>query len=189
MSNRKLFNRLVKDPATFEIKGKDFFSRNEATNARLLSQLDNFNDRIENFIGDYAHHAQFDIDLKDEPNKNDVIQQIDLEQYDRELVTFRMEFIDFVHEGAMLLNCDTRDIYDAFEIDETEVNKSFGRMRDNADNINDQDALRILSGLHNETSAYSCELSVGQRYMETTLSNYLTTKDMAGIMYIEPEIS
>lgn len=184
MSNRKLFNRLVKDPTTFEIKGTDV-PVNARAKESLQNQLSDYIDRLESFSGDYAHHAMYDIDLDDEPNSDDTLHHGSLKNYDRELVSFRLEFMDLIHDAAKILNCDTRDIFDTFGIDDLSASRSILRLRDNKE-FNDQDYLRVLSGLHNECHARHIEMETGTRYMQTAISEYLADNE-DGMMYDDPD--
>ena len=184
MLNKDIFNALVNDPKNFEIQGLEE-PKSPKANQDLQERLEKFIERLEDFTGDYAHHSYYDIEPGDEIDAEEEIAARNLAQYDQQLLTYRLEFVDLIHDGARLLNCDTRDIFESMDVEESEVYRSFSRLRDSQD-FTDQDALRVLSGLHNESIATLQELSSGKRSLETALSRYMADNE-DGMMYDDPD--
>lgn len=183
MTGINIFNQILKDPANFEISGPERKGNPQASKS-LQDRLGTFLSTLEDFTADYAHEYQYGGQEYDE-GEYDHFQVEPDEAANIELFRFRADFLDYIIEAAVLLNCDTEDILLAHGFDNTDVYNNFAAIIHN-DEFTDSDAIRILQGIHSEVSVLSEQLSTGKRSAKTAIDMFLSEND-DGMMYDEPE--
>ncbi|MFP4313591.1 MAG: hypothetical protein ACLFR0_04610 [Alphaproteobacteria bacterium] len=192
MSGIKIFNEIVSNPANYDVQGEEY-EKSEKANADLQERFSNLLEAIEDFSASYAYdyfHAEGlePEDLERHPEgllEHKPIQNLQKINSDKVLSEHGLQFMDMVTEAAILLNCDTQDIYGAFGFSDKAIYETFGNLGIHKNELNDGDAIQILSGIHSEISAQLEELSTGRRSCETAISQSLDRKK-AGAMYAEP---
>lgn len=191
MSYRKLFNRLVRDPSNFEIKGAEAPINNERVIAAFCERLNSFTDQLEKFNDDYYQQLNFGTVKSDalwdnaySTSKINAARELETKE-NQELGLYRVEAFKMIHEAAALLNCDVSDIVIAHRCNPKEALKTFD-LDISHYTFSDQDLMNILTGLHTETTSLGIELSTGNRPIESAISTFLKHNDES-MMYLERE--
>lgn len=188
MSYRKLFKRLVRDPSTFEIRGKDL-PKSEIATQDLCTRLSDFNDALEEFNSEYYQQVNFGVLAEDDywEDVNDFRGAQAGRQQDAAeaatLVAYRLEAFVFIHKAAALLNCDTSDIIVAHTCKLDEAMRTYD-MDIQDYNFTDDDLIGILTNIHTEVNALEIELATGERILDSAISKFLNKSD-EGMMYLE----